>query len=125
VPLTAPGDVPGSFKRKVNAICKYRFDDGYYNSNSIFKPFHPLLVVLMIITFIVSIFRCMVFGLSCLFSGLLTMVISFAIQKKQHGDFRSGWPDGRRFGIWQYPYFKKLTPLKDQNQLVGYASAYW
>lgn len=123
--LTAPGDIPGSFKRKVNAILISIGLMMVITTVILFsKPFLPLLlVVLIIITFMVSLLSVYGFRASLVsFSGLLTMVISFAIQKETAQDILVQVALMGVGGVWYLAIsfiFQKLTPLKDQNQLLS------
>jgi uncharacterized membrane protein YccC len=123
--LTAPGDVPGSFKRKVNAILISIGLMMVTTTAILFsKPFLPLLLVaLMIITFMVSLLSVYGFRASLVsFSGLLTMVISFAIQKETAQEILVQVALMGAGGVWYLAIsfiFQKLTPFKDQNQLLS------
>ncbi|MBU0942318.1 MAG: FUSC family protein [Bacteroidetes bacterium] len=123
--LTAPGDIPGSFKRKVNAILVSIGLMMLITTVILFsKPFLPLLVVvLIVITFMVSLISVYGFRASLVsFSGLLTMVISFAIEKETVQEILIQVALMGLGGVWYLAIsfiFQKLTPLKDQNQLLS------
>ncbi|WP_044403116.1 FUSC family membrane protein [Lacinutrix sp. Hel_I_90] len=123
--LNAPGDIPGSFKRKVNAILVSIVLTMVITAIILFsKPFFPLLLVaLAVISFIVSLISVYGFRASLVsFSGLLAMVLAFAIQKETPNDI---WVQVVLMGIGGLWYlvvsfiFQKLTPKKDQNQLLS------
>ncbi|MGK0414440.1 MAG: hypothetical protein ACJA1B_002665, partial [Polaribacter sp.] len=83
--LNSSGDIPGSKKRKINAILISILLTSAITATILFlKPFLPfLLVALALISFLVSIISVYGFRASLVsFSGLLAMVISFAIQKQ-------------------------------------------
>jgi uncharacterized membrane protein YccC len=123
--LNAPGDIPGSFKRKVNAILISIVLTMLITTLILFsKPFLPLLLLVMaIITFAVSLISVYGFRASMVsFSGLLSMVIAFAIQKETaQGVFIHVALMGIG-GVWYLVVsfiFEKLAPVKDQNQLLS------
>lgn len=123
--LNAPGDIPGSFKRKVNAILISIVLTMLITTLILFsKPFLPLLLLVMaIITFAVSLISVYGFRASMVsFSGLLSMVIAFAIQKETaQGIFIHVALMGIG-GVWYLVVsfiFEKLAPVKDQNQLLS------
>jgi uncharacterized membrane protein YccC len=123
--LNAPGDIPGSFKRKVNAILISIVLTMLITTLILFsKPFLPLLLLVMaIITFAVSLISVYGFRASLVsFSGLLSMVIAFAIQKETaQGIFVHVALMGIG-GIWYLVVsfvFQKLAPVKDHNQLLS------
>ena len=83
--LNTPGDIPGSTKRKVNAILISIGFTMVITTILLFsKPILSLLLaVLAIISFLVSIISVYGFRASLVsFSGLLAMVIAFAVQKE-------------------------------------------
>ena len=123
--LNAPGDVPGSYKRKVNAILVSIVLTMVITVIIHFlKPFLPLLLAaIALITFLVSLISVYGFRASLVsFSGLLAMVIAFAVQKDsafeiflQVGLMGIG-------GLWYLMVsmiFQKLSPKKDENQLLS------
>lgn len=123
--LNAPGDIPGSFKRKVNAILISIVLTMLITTLILFsKPSLPLLLLVMaIITFAVSLISVYGFRASMVsFSGLLSMVIAFAIQKETaQGIFIHVALMGIG-GVWYLVVsfiFEKLAPVKDQNQLLS------
>ncbi|CAM2970340.1 FUSC family protein [Flavobacterium frigoris] len=123
--LNAPGDIPGSFKRKVNAILISIGLTMVITTIILFsKPFLPLLLLaLTAITFIVSLISVYGFRASLVsFSGLLAMVISFAIQKETAHEIFVQVALMGVGGLWYLLVsfiFQKLTPVKDQNQLLS------
>jgi uncharacterized membrane protein YccC len=123
--LNAPGDLPGSLKRKVNGGLISIGLTMLITAIILFaKPYFPLLLLAMaIISFVVSLISVYGFRASLVsFSGLLSMVIAFAIQKEttvaifQHiGLMGIG-------GLWYLLVsftFQKLAPQKDKNQLLS------
>ena len=83
--LNAPGDVPGSLKRKVNAILISTGLTMIITAIILLcKPYIPiLLIALAIISFWVSLISVYGFRASMVsFSGLLAMVLAFAVQKE-------------------------------------------
>jgi uncharacterized membrane protein YccC len=123
--LNAPGDIPGSFKRKVNAILVSIVLSMVITAIILFsKPFLPLLLVAMtVITFFVSLLSVYGFRASLVsFSGLLAMVIAFAIQKETAYDILIQVALMGIGGLWYLVVsfvFQKLAPVKDQNQLLS------
>jgi uncharacterized membrane protein YccC len=123
--LNAPGDIPGSFKRKVNAILISIGLTIVITTLILFsKPFLPLLLlVIAIITFAVSLISVYGFRASLVsFSGLLSMVIAFAIQKETAQEIFVHVALMGIGGIWYLVVsfiFQKLAPVKDQNQLLS------
>lgn len=123
--LNAPGDIPGSIKRKVNATLISIVLTMVITLIILFaKPFLLLVIVaLAVISFLVSMISVYGFRASLVsFSGLLAMVIAFAIDKEtpkeiliQAGIMGVG-------GLWYLLVsfvFRKLAPKKDQNQLLS------
>ncbi|WP_235833451.1 FUSC family protein [Algibacter lectus] len=123
--LNAPGDIPGSLKRKVNAIlisigltmlvtCTILF----------FKPYLMLLLIAMaIISFVVSLISVYGFRASLVsFSGLLSMVLALAVQKESPQEIFNHIGLMGIGGLW-YLFvsftFQKLAPKKDNNQLLS------
>jgi uncharacterized membrane protein YccC len=123
--LNAPGDIPGSIKRKVNAILVSIGLTMVVTTIILFsKPFLPiLLVALAIITFFVSLISVYGFrGSLVSFSGLLAMVIAFAIQKETAPEILVQVALMGAGGLWYLVVsfiFQKLAPKKDQNQLLS------
>jgi uncharacterized membrane protein YccC len=123
--LNAPGDIPGSFKRKVNAILISIVLTMIITTIILFsKPYLPLLfLALFVITLFVSLIS--VYGFRALlvsFSGLLAMVISFAIQKETANEIFVQVALMGVGGLWYLMIsfiFQKLTPAKDENQLLS------
>ncbi len=123
--LNAPGDIPGSAKRKVNAILISIVLTMLIMGIILFtKPVLLLVVIaLAVISFATSLLSVYGFRASLVsFSGLLAMVIAFAIQKEtaeeiwlQIGLMGTG-------GLWYLVVsylFGKLAPQKDENQLLS------
>jgi uncharacterized membrane protein YccC len=123
--LNAPGDIPGSAKRKVNAILISIVLTMLIMGIILFtKPVLLLVVIaLAFISFATSLLSVYGFRASLVsFSGLLAMVIAFAIQKEtaeeiwlQIGLMGAG-------GLWYLVVsylFGKLAPQKDENQLLS------
>jgi uncharacterized membrane protein (TIGR01666 family) len=123
--LNAPGDIPGSIKRKVNAILISIGLTMLITVIILFsKPFFPLLLVtLTVISFVVSLISAYGFRASLVsFSGLLSMVIAFAIQKETAHEIFVQVALMGVGGLWYLTVslvFQKLTPKKDQNQLLS------
>ncbi|MFT7071238.1 FUSC family membrane protein [Patiriisocius sp. Uisw_017] len=123
--LNAPGDIPGSIKRKVNAILISTGLTMVVTTIILFsKPFLPLLLVaLAIITFVVSLISVYGFrGSLVSFSGLLAMVLAFAIQKDTGQEILVQVALMGVGGLWYLVVsfiFQKLAPKKDQNQLLS------
>jgi uncharacterized membrane protein YccC len=123
--LNTPGDIPGSIKRKVNAILISIGLTMIITAILLFsKPFLPLLIlVLTVISFVVSLISVYGFRASLVsFSGLLAMVIAFAIQKETTQDILIHVALMGVGGLWYLVVsfiFQKLAPKKDQNQLLS------
>ena len=123
--LNTPGDIPGSIKRKVNAILISIGLTMVITAMLLFsKPFLPLLlVVLAAISFIVSMISVYGFRASLVsFSGLLAMVLAFAIQKETAQEILVQVALMGIGGLWYLVVsfiFQKLAPKKDQNQLLS------
>lgn len=123
--LNAPGDIPGSLKRKVNAIL---ISIGLTMLITIIllflKPFSLVLIgALAIISFCTSLISIYGFRASLVsFSGLLAMVLAFAVQKETAQEI---WTHVFLMGIGGLWYlvvsylFLKLAPNKDTNQLLS------
>ncbi|TXD50389.1 MULTISPECIES: FUSC family protein [unclassified Polaribacter] len=123
--LNTPGDIPGSIKRKVNAILISIVLTMLITAIILFsKPFLPLLLItLAIISFLVSLISVYGFRASLVsFSGLLAIVISFAVQKETTQDILMHVSLMGIGGLWYLVVslvFQKLAPKKDQNQLLS------
>jgi uncharacterized membrane protein YccC len=123
--LNAPGDIPGSFKRKVNAILVSIGLTMLITTIILFsKPFLPLLLLaITVISFLVSLISVYGFRASLVsFSGLLAMVLAFAIQKETSQEI---FVQVALMGVGGFWYllvsyiFQKLSPKKAQNQLLS------
>jgi uncharacterized membrane protein YccC len=123
--LNAPGDIPGSTKRKFNAIFVSIGLTMVITAIILFsKPFLPLLLfAITVITFVVSLLSVYGFRASLVsFSGLLAMVIAFAIQKETVHDILLQVVLMGVGGLWYLVVsfiFQKIAPVKDQNQLLS------
>jgi len=123
--LNAPSDIPGSIKRKVNAILISIGLTMVITAIILFsKPFLPLLLfTLTIISFIVSLISVYGFRASLVsFSGLMAMVLSFAIKKETPHEIFVQVALMGSGGLWYLVVsyiFQKLAPKKDQNQLLS------
>jgi len=123
--LNAPGDIPGSIKRKVNAILISIGLTMVITAIIHFaKPFLSLLLVaLALISFLVSLISVYGFRASLVsFSGLLAMVIAFATQKETAYEIVIQVALMGVGGLWYLALsliFQKLEPQKDQNQLLS------
>ena len=123
--LNAPGDIPGSVKRKVNAILISIGLTMVITTIILFsKPFLPLLLVaIAVISFFVSLISVYGFRASLVsFSGLLAMVLAFAIQKETAQDIFVQVGLMGIGGLWYLVIsyvFQKLAPEKDENQLLS------
>lgn len=123
--LNAPSDIPGSFKRKVNSILVSIGLMMVITTIILFsKPYLLLLfVALAVISFVVSLLSVYGFRASLVsFSGLLAMVIAFAIQKETAYNIFVQVSLMGLGGLWYLVVsfiFQKITPKKDQNQLLS------
>ena len=123
--LNAPGDMPGSKKRKVNAILISIGLTMVVTAVILFsKPFLPILLICIgLIAFIVSLLSVYGFRASLVsFSGLLAMVIAFAIEKESTAEILKQVFLMGVGGLWYLIVslsFQKLFPKKDQNQLLS------
>lgn len=123
--LNTPGDIPGSIKRKVNAILISIVLTMLITAIILFaKPFLPLLlIVLAIISFLISLISVYGFRASLVsFSGLLAMVIAFAVQKETTQAILVHVSLMGIGGLWYLVVsltFEKLAPKKQQNQLLS------
>lgn len=123
--LNAPADMPGSKKRKVNAILISIGLTTLITAVILFsKPYLPLLLVIMgLIALIVSLISVYGFRASLVsFSGLLAMVIAFAIDKNSTSEILIQVGLMGLGGLWYLLvslFFQRLFPNKDQNQLLS------
>ncbi|MFT5753012.1 MAG: putative membrane protein YccC [Flavobacterium sp.] len=123
--LNAPGDIPGSLKRKVNAILISIGLTMVITTIILFlKPYFLLLLLgIAIISFIVSLISVYGFRASLVsFSGLLSMVIAIAIQKETAQEILIHVGLMGIGGLWYLVVsftFQKLAPQKDKNQLLS------
>lgn len=123
--LNAPGDIPGSLKRKVNTILISIGLAMVVTTIILFlKPYFTLLLFAMaIISFIVSLISVYGFRASLVsFSGLLSMVIALAIQKETAQEILTHVGLMGIGGVWYLLVsftFQKLAPQKDKNQLLS------
>jgi uncharacterized membrane protein YccC len=123
--LNAPGDIPGSIKRKVNAILVSIGLTMVITAIILFsKPFLALLLLaLAVISFFVSLISVYGFRASLVsFSGLLAMVLALAIEKDSTLDILIQVVLMGVGGLWYLVVsfvFQKLAPKKDENQLLS------
>ncbi|MFT4612178.1 MAG: putative membrane protein YccC [Glaciecola sp.] len=123
--LNAPGDIPGSIKRKVNAILISIGLSMVITAIILFlKPFLLLLLIaLVVISFVISLISVYGFRASLVsFSGLLAMVLAFAIQKETPREILIQVALMGLGGLWYLVVsfvFQKLAPKKEQNQLLS------
>ncbi len=123
--LNAPSDIPGSLKRKINAILISIALTMLITTMVLFsKPFLPILIVaLALISFSVSLISIYGFRASLVsFSGLLAMVLAFAIQKQTAQEILGHVLLMGFGGLWYLLVsytFQKLAPKKDENQLLS------
>ncbi|TXD49328.1 FUSC family protein [Polaribacter sp. IC073] len=123
--LNAPGDIPGSIKRKVNAILiSIALTMAVTTIILFLKPFLPfLLLAIAVISFVVSLISVYGFRASLVsFSGLLAMVLAFAIHKETSQEIFVHVGLMGIGGLWYLVVsyvFQKLAPKKDQNQLLS------
>lgn len=123
--LNAPGDIPGSIKRKVNAILISIGLTMVITAIILFsKPFLPVLIIaIAVISFAVSFISIYGFRASLVsFSGLLAMVLAFAIQKETALDIVLQVLLMGIGGLWYLVVsfiFQRLAPKKDDNQLLS------
>ncbi len=123
--LNAPGDIPGSLKRKINAILISIVLTMLITAIVLFsKSLLPLLILaLALISFSVSLISVYGFRASLVsFSGLLSMVLAFAVVKETPLEIVTHILLMGMGGIW-YLFvsyiFQKLAPQKDENQLLS------
>ncbi len=123
--LNAPGDIPGSLKRKVNGILI-----GIVLTMSVTllvlfaKPILPLLLlVLAVLSFCISLISVYGFRASLLsFSGLLAMILAFAIQKETSPVIFTHVGLMGIGGLWYLLLsfmFHRIIPKKDEDQLLS------
>lgn len=123
--LNAPGDIPGSLKRKVNAILISIGLTMLITTIILFlKPYFILLLVaIAVISFIVSLISVYGFRASLVsFSGLLAMVLAFAMQKETAEAIFTHVGLMCVGGFWYLLVsftFQKLAPKKDNDQLLS------
>jgi uncharacterized membrane protein YccC len=123
--LNASGDIPGSLKRKVNAILiSIGLTMLITTIILLTKPYLPLLLIaIAVISFIVSLISVYGFRASLVsFSGLLAMVLAFAIQKDTAEAILTHIALMGVGGFWYLLVsfgFQKLAPKKDNNQLLS------
>lgn len=123
--LNAQSDVPGSYKRKVITILISIALTMTITAIILFcRPFLPLLLIaLTVTTFIVSLLAVYGFRASLVsFSGLLAMVIAFAIQKETPFDIMVQVLLMGVGGFWYLLIsyiFHKLAPVKEENELLA------
>ncbi len=123
--LNAPGDIPGSLKRTVNAILISIGLTMIITTIILFcKPYLPLLIIaLAVISFSVSLISVYGFRASMVsFSGLLAMVLAFAVQKETAYDILVHVSLMGCGGLWYLLVsflFRKLSPKKDEVQFLS------
>lgn len=123
--LNAPGDIPGSLKRKVNAILISTVLTMLIFTIILFcKPyFFVLLVAMAVISFSISLLSVYGFRASMVsFSGLLAMVLAFAVQKETIHDILTHVLLLGCGGLWYLLVsfmFRKLSPKKDEIQFLS------
>lgn len=123
--LNAPGDIPGSLKRKVNAILISTALTMLIMTVILFsKPYLPLLIVMLaVISFFVSLISVYGFRASMVsFSGLLAMVLGFAVQKESPSEIFTYVLLMGFGGLWYLLVsiaFRKLAPKKDEIQYLS------
>jgi uncharacterized membrane protein YccC len=123
--LNAPGDMPGSRKRKINAILISTGLTMLITAIILFaKPYLPVLLIAMgVIAFFVSLLSVYGFRASLVsFSGLLAMVIAFAVDKTSLTAILIQVVFLGVGGLWYLAVslsFQIIFPKKDQNQLLS------
>lgn len=123
--LNAPGDIPGSLKRKVNAILISTGLTMLITAIILFcRPYLPLvLVALGVISFFVSFISVYGFRASMVsFSGLMAMVLAFAVQKETPLEILSHVLLIGCGGLWYLLVsfvFRKMSPKKDEIQFLS------
>lgn len=123
--LSAPGDIPGSLKRKVNGILLGIALTMLVTLIILFaKPFLALLLILVaVLTFFISLIAVYGFRASLIsFSGLLAMIIAFALPMETSKDI---WIHVGLMGVGGLWYLlisfllHRLIPKKDEDQLLS------
>jgi uncharacterized membrane protein YccC len=123
--LNAPGDIPGSLRRKINTILISIGLTMLVTSIILFlKPyFFVLFFVIAIISFVVSLLSVYGFRASLVsLSGLLSMVLAFAVQKETAQAIFTHIALLGAGGLWYLLVsltFLRLAPKKDNNQLLS------
>ncbi|MGJ8592367.1 MAG: FUSC family membrane protein [Aquaticitalea sp.] len=123
--LNAPGDIPGSVTRKVKAILISIGLTMVITSIILFvKPYLPVLIVaIAFISFAVSFISIYGFRASLVsFSGLLAMVLGFAVVKETPREILLHVLLMGIGGLWYLLVsfiFQRLAPKKDDNQLLS------
>lgn len=123
--LNAPGDIPGSLKRKVNAILISTALTMLITATILFcKPYLLLVIVaLAVFSFFVSFISVYGFrGSMVSFSGLLAMVLAFTVEKETPVDILSHVLLIGCGGLWYLLIsylFRKLSPKKDEIQFLS------
>lgn len=123
--LNAPGDIPGSLKRKVNAILISIALTMLVTTTILFcKPYLVLLIAaLAVFSFTISLISIYGFRASMVsFSGLLAMVLAFAIQKETAFDILVHVILMGCGGLWYLLIsivFRKISPKKDEIQFLS------
>ena len=123
--LNAPGDIPGSLKRKVNAILISIGLTMVITTVILFcKPYLPLLMVaIAVISFSVSLISVYGFRASLVsFSGLFAMVLAFAFQKETPYEILIHVLLMGAGGLWYLLVtflFRRLSPKKDEIQFLS------
>ena len=123
--LNAPGDIPGSLKRKVNAILISTVLTMLIFTIILFsKPYFILLVcAIAVISFSVSLISVYGFrGSLVSFSGLLAMVLAFGVQKETVSEILTQVMLIGVGGLWYLLVsflFRKLSPKKDEIQFLS------
>lgn len=123
--LNAPSDIPGSLKRKVNAILISTALTMLIFTIILFcKPYLFLLIIaIAAISFSVSLFSVYGFrGSLVSFSGLLAMVLAFAVQKTTPAEIFTQVCLIGIGGLWYLLIsllFRKLAPKKDEIQFLS------
>lgn len=123
--LNAPGDIPGSLKRKVNAILISTVLTMLIFIIVLFcKPYFPLLIIaITVISFSVSLISVYGFRASLVsLSGLLAMVLAFAVHKETAQEIFSHVLLMGCGGLWYLLVsflFRKLSPKKDEIQFLS------
>ena len=123
--LNSSGDIPGSKKRKINAILISIALTSTITATILFlKPFLVfLLFAIAIISFLISLISVYGFRASLVsFSGLLAMVISFAVQKDTAQAIFTQVLFSAIGGFWYLVVslvIQQLAPKREQNQLLA------